>query len=668
MYVISGYKSPQTPNVIFTAQLLAAANSIKDSSAKVVLIGDFNIDQKNHRIIVNALSKFKINSKLLPSVSTTNYNTQIDIVFANFNNIIAGTYESYFSDHKPVFCMLMNGEISADMLDELNSEWTQPAEKKTIEPKMRPPVMPLPKAKLPVFDDSDSDNSDINDQSSSSSSSIIEISDNGSDSEDAEDAEQEANRRFTNIINEITTEFSYLTDASIDYFIRHLASPVAPSPMTETIYAQQIQKYKPHSLFGDNVQILFCGTPHEIGHYIVVHYFAEKDEVRVYDSLGKNVNKLYPGAALIVDRLFKNKPIRFMKPVTTQPDFTSCGVLALANLTTILHGQDPEQYPYDLIRSDDPNVDRSRLLRKHLAKMIIENKWELFPTSKPRIRLSRLPQSVVPRANTAAAAAVPPVTPALQSKKQLPTVSLNRPIKKVQATPQPEILPTINDNKNNEAVSTTKKKKESDGASDETRKLFNEIGTDLVDDTIVQRFIQMVQETTGRDMRNVWCVEYRNEIANGVYEYFQYIPDTPLVEDDVQILFNGDNFEARSHLGHYICVHYSIESRQVSVYDSLYDTVNPRRNVLSQRHLDIINQRYPNRLPNIDFVKPRTLQTDGVSCGVFAIAYATMLLFGRNPGNTALKIDRTGNSRTASLRRHLAEMLIARQLRLFPEF
>lgn len=66
------------------------------------------------------MASFNMASKLAPTAATTKYNTQIDVVFANFNNIVAGTYESYFSDHKPIYFMLQDIDVTFDLLSQWN--------------------------------------------------------------------------------------------------------------------------------------------------------------------------------------------------------------------------------------------------------------------------------------------------------------------------------------------------------------------------------------------------------------------------------------------------------------------------------------------------------------------------------------------------------------------
>lgn len=106
--------------------------------------------------------------------------------------------------------------------------------------------------------------------------------------------------------------------------------------------------------------------------------------------------------------------------------------------------------------------------------------------------------------------------------------------------------------------------------------------------------------------------------------------------DDVQILFEG-RFGPKS-IGHYICIHYRANEQKVYVYDSLYSKK------ISQRSSNIIEKRFQS--VKVEFVRPRTLQPDGCSCGVFAAAYATTIILGENPAEYSLFLGNDRNRNT----------------------
>lgn len=104
-YLISGYKSPNTPPVMFENQLTTLLNMTKAEKSKIFM-GDFNFDPTiSNNTLSRIMKKFGLKSRLKSNDFTTNYNTQIDVVYTETENIICGTYESYFSDHKPIYCI-----------------------------------------------------------------------------------------------------------------------------------------------------------------------------------------------------------------------------------------------------------------------------------------------------------------------------------------------------------------------------------------------------------------------------------------------------------------------------------------------------------------------------------------------------------------------------------
>lgn len=98
--VISGYSSPKTK----TSTLLTELDKflIKYLDRKVIILGDFNIDNLKNNDLRKYLNNKGFDSALADNAVTTDYSSQLDLIFANFKFITAGVYESYFSDHKPI--------------------------------------------------------------------------------------------------------------------------------------------------------------------------------------------------------------------------------------------------------------------------------------------------------------------------------------------------------------------------------------------------------------------------------------------------------------------------------------------------------------------------------------------------------------------------------------
>lgn len=147
-YIITGYKSPATPNFILQSNVIdlikiAIADS-NDPNCEMAFLGDFNIDVIESDILQKILGPFGFDSKLPVKESTTNNETQIDVVFTNFSGVIAGIYETYFSDHKPIFLMIKDLGFDLDFKDVDFSTMTQNAKR----PRHESPThdeLPLPK-------------------------------------------------------------------------------------------------------------------------------------------------------------------------------------------------------------------------------------------------------------------------------------------------------------------------------------------------------------------------------------------------------------------------------------------------------------------------------------------------------------------------------------------
>lgn len=64
-------------------------------------MGDFNFDVKKHNFLPNTMANFK--NQLGKSATTTDANTQIDIVYSNSPDGFGGVRSSYFSDHSAIY-------------------------------------------------------------------------------------------------------------------------------------------------------------------------------------------------------------------------------------------------------------------------------------------------------------------------------------------------------------------------------------------------------------------------------------------------------------------------------------------------------------------------------------------------------------------------------------
>jgi len=110
IHVIGIYRSKTKVTI---SQLIDALTHLHDSvliepTIPTVLLGDFNIDLMQANTEQKALTRYLVTDKgytQLINQYTTNYHTQIDHVYTNVPQCVqsAGTLESYYSDHKPIY-------------------------------------------------------------------------------------------------------------------------------------------------------------------------------------------------------------------------------------------------------------------------------------------------------------------------------------------------------------------------------------------------------------------------------------------------------------------------------------------------------------------------------------------------------------------------------------
>lgn len=185
-----------------------------------------------------------------------------------------------------------------------------------------------------------------------------------------------------NYCNNIRTPHFLLEDIHVDSFIKTATANSLYENMKSTLCVQQPEHYEraAEEVGTDDIQIIFEGQagPHNIGHYICIHYVAAERTVYVYDSLyyGKLTKN---NSRKVIDRRYpQGTKVVFVEPKTKQPDGTSCGVFAAAYATTLILGRDPAEYP--LLLQNHPSGDKTLQLRRHLASILEEDRLSLFPT------------------------------------------------------------------------------------------------------------------------------------------------------------------------------------------------------------------------------------------------------------------------------------------------
>ena len=278
--------------------------------------------------------------------ATTNFNTQIDIIFINENsdNYISNTYESFFSDHKPIFIVLKPLIMSS------NDEFMQYENRNTLKP-----IMP-------------SNDKFIHDENLitlENQRKMIEM--------DISNLEDDQNLQTINRLNRIKTIIlnnEMLDDECINAFIEVVNAKSSRFEMIDTILINAIQFIRPTT--SQDIQII---NSEKYLHWRCLYYDSFK--LFIYDSLYANkhtykdldekekqfVKKRYP--------TLNEKNIFFPK-VQQQLDLTSCGVFSAAFTISKIFDKDPTVTSY----ANNPFI-----LRNHLMKIIIKNELIEFPST-----------------------------------------------------------------------------------------------------------------------------------------------------------------------------------------------------------------------------------------------------------------------------------------------
>lgn len=169
----------------------------------------------------------------------------------------------------------------------------------------------------------------------------------------------------------------------------------------------------------------------------------------------------------------------------------------------------------------------------------------------------------------------------------------------------------------------------------------------------------------------IWTVnraqwKYQLANVNGWFDPSYYETFKRSFSDDIQILYDGKT-------QHFITVLYNASQLKLYVYDSLALKRPKEFNELNDKLKQIVYILYP-LLKNgtIEYVMPKTIQTDGSSCGLFAMAYATTLILGKDPRYTDIRLIHPRHSTTKivdeswHMRLHVKIILETGQLALFP--
>lgn len=160
--------------------------------------------------------------------------------------------------------------------------------------------------------------------------------------------------------------------------------------------------------------------------------------------------------------------------------------------------------------------------------------------------------------------------------------------------------------------------------------------TSLLNDTSIDRFLSVIDETTQFDTTSALWLVYNNFI----------VPSK--MSQDISII-GGNTYR------HWRCL--SFDGTKLSVYDSMGCNGYHSLKTEEQR---FISFRYPS-LRTEDVVFPVVQkQPDSFSCGVYAAAFATTLALGGNPSDEIYSMD------VLRMRNHLFRIIQSKELSAFP--
>lgn len=156
-------------------------------------------------------------------------------------------------------------------------------------------------------------------------------------------------------------------------------------------------------------------------------------------------------------------------------------------------------------------------------------------------------------------------------------------------------------------------------------------------------------------------------------EYFnspmKYLFHTFSTEKDIQILYSYDEnpFNENSYnFGHFYVACFNIKTGLISIYDScVHSYTNINKFFITLKEGKKFKKLWPS-YTKIQWEMPKTLQEDCFSCGVFAIAYATLLILGYDPKCYDLALINWSYNQTYPLREHILHMFQEQKLLPFP--
>lgn len=144
-----------------------------------------------------------------------------------------------------------------------------------------------------------------------------------------------------------------------------------------------------------------------------------------------------------------------------------------------------------------------------------------------------------------------------------------------------------------------------------------------IEDDYVQEFHSILARTTGFSPVDIHVLM--------IPDLHQYVTPILPTQEHLQLFFRepqDDTLLSSDAIGHWLCIHHV--NGELRIYDSFYNNLTPHQ-------CQCLASLFPHS-PQIVF-KSVQRQTNGIDCGVFAIAFATSIALGSNPCEQNFKIE-----------------------------
>jgi hypothetical protein len=347
--IISGYKSPRTPFKTFEKTFKLLIDKLGQVEIFVAL-GDFNFNILNLKdsSLHKLFNSFNMNTMLPINIPTTNLNTQIDVVFSS-NLVHAGVYETFFSDHKPIYAVVSRNteKIKKDFISSPTNQFNfSNISVNNIE------------QKYSVV--SEKKTADISKPACNFSLNNVNFL---KDLTTVRGMRRSLNQKN---FEELKKSDICLTDIHIDFFNSMLQHFTCFFPQS-TLLIQIPNHIKRHKRRTPNIQILFdrqTSSDSEIGHWICTYYDGEV--VHIFDSM--NYNRISPAELIYLEKLYGSNIQIIYHKVQNQTNSTDCGLYAIAFSVSICFGRKPCNEIYDTTR-----------LKAHAVHMFENKLLQIFP-------------------------------------------------------------------------------------------------------------------------------------------------------------------------------------------------------------------------------------------------------------------------------------------------